>query len=73
MKADIRKTMVLVEDTRKEMGRAIDPPTRRAVAIAVIANPFAGEYVEDLEPLMEIGAELGAYLGGSCPRWTPST
>ena len=63
MKADIRKTMVLVEDTRKEMGRAIDPPTRRAVAIAVIANPFAGEYVEDLEPLMEIGAELGGYLG----------
>ena len=63
MKADIRKTMVLVEDTHKEMGRAIDPPTRRAVAIAVIANPFAGEYVEDLEPLMEIGAELGAYLG----------
>ena len=64
MKADIRKTMVLVEDTRKEMGRAIDPPTRRAVAMVVIANPFAGEYVEDLEPLMEIGAELGAYLGG---------
>ncbi len=64
MKADIRKTMVLVEDTRKEMGRAIDPPTRRAVAIAVIANPFAGSYVEDLEPLMEIGAELGGYLGG---------
>ena len=63
MKADIRKTMVLVEDTHKEMGRAIDPPTRRAVAIAVIANPFAGEYVENLEPLMEIGAELGAYLG----------
>ena len=63
MKADIRKTMVLVEDTRKEMGRAIDPPTRRAVAMAVIANPFAGEYVEDLEPLMEIGAELGGYLG----------
>ncbi len=63
MKADIRKTAVLVEDTRKEMGRAIDPPTRRAVAIAVIANPFAGRYVEDLEPLMEIGAELGGYLG----------
>ena len=63
MKADIRKTVVLVEDTRKEMGRAIDPPTRRAVAMAVIANPFAGEYVEDLEPLMEIGAELGGYLG----------
>lgn len=63
MKADIRKTMVLVEDTHKEMGKTIDPATRRAIAVAVIANPFAGQYVEDLEPLMEIGAEMGGYLG----------
>ncbi len=63
MKADIRKTMVLVEDTHREMRQVIDPPTRRAVAIAVISNPFAGAYVEDLEPLMEIGAEMGGYLG----------
>lgn len=63
MKSDIRKTMVLVEDTHKEMGKVIDPPTRRAIAVAVIANPFAGEYVEDLGPLMEMGAELGGYLG----------
>ena len=66
MKADIRKTMVLVEDTLKEMGRTIDPPTRRAVAIAVIANPHAGEYVEDLAELMDIGAELGDLLGRKC-------
>lgn len=63
MKADIRKTMVLVEETLKEIGKTIDPPTRRAVAIAVIANPHAGVYVEDLEELMEIGAELGDLLG----------
>ena len=30
------------------MDRAVDPPTRRAAAIAVIENPFAGRYVEDL-------------------------
>ena len=46
-----------------EMGRDIPPPTRRAAAVAVIQNPFAGRYVEDLEPLMEIGAELGGLLG----------
>ena len=45
------------------MGRAIDPPTRKAVAVAVIENPFAGRYVEDLEELMAIGAELGDLLG----------
>ncbi len=62
----IRKIMVVVEETRTEMGRPIDPPTRRAAAVAVIENPFAGSYVEDLEPLMDIGAELGGLLGEKC-------
>lgn len=63
MKATIRKTCTWVEETHSEAGRAIAPPTRKAVAVAVIENPFAGEYVEDLSPLMEIGAELGGTLG----------
>ena len=35
---------------------------RRAAAIAVIENPFAGRYVEDLSPLIAIGEELGELL-----------
>ncbi len=66
MKAKIRKLVVVVEETRKEMGQKIDPPTRRAAAVAVIENPFAGRYVEDLEELMDIGAELGGLLGEKC-------
>ena len=61
--AKIRKICTVVEETQTEMGRAIDPPTRKAVAVAVIENPFAGRYVEDLEELMAIGAELGETLG----------
>ena len=64
--AKIRKIVTVVDETRMEMGRAIDPPTRRAAAIVVIENPFAGRYVEDLEPLMGIGAELGGFLGEKC-------
>ena len=63
MKAKIRKLVVQIEETRSEMGRAVNPPARRAAAIAVIANPFAGRYVEDLEELMAIGEELGELLG----------
>ena len=63
MKAEIRKIVVTVEETRHEMGKEIDPPTRKAVAAAVIENPFAGRYVEDLEQLMAIGEELGGLLG----------
>ncbi|MGB5835930.1 MAG: amino acid synthesis family protein [Albidovulum sp.] len=64
--AKIRKVVTVIEETRSEMGRDINPPTRRAAAIAVIENPFAGRYVEDLEPLMRIGEELGALLGEAC-------
>jgi hypothetical protein len=63
MSANIRKLLVQVDETRKEMGRAIDPPTRRAVAIAVIENPYAGRYSESLDELIAIGEELGALLG----------
>ena len=66
MPADIRKLLVQVDETRREMGRTVDPPTRRALAIAVIANPFAGRYVEDLGELIAIGEELGALLGQRC-------
>lgn len=66
MKAEIRKMVVQVDETHREMGQTIDPPTRRAVAIAVIANPFAGRYAENLDPLMDIGEELGKLLGEQC-------
>ena len=61
--AVIRKLVVVVEETRREMGRDIAPATRKAAAIAVIANPCSDRYVEDLEPLMAIGEELGGLLG----------
>ena len=63
MPADIRKIVIQLDETRQEQGRAIDPPTRRAVAIAVIANPYAGRYSESLDDLIAIGEELGALLG----------
>ena len=66
MSADIRKIAVWVEETHHEIGKLISPATRKAVAVAVIANPFAGRYVEDLTFLMDIGAELGGLLGDKC-------
>jgi len=66
MKAQIRKVAVTVEETHIEMSRAITPATRKAVAVAVITNPFAGSYKEDLTELMDIGAELGELLGSKC-------
>ena len=62
MSAVIRKIVTVVEETRTEMGQPVSPPTRRAAALAVIENPFAGRYVEDLSELMDIGEELGRLL-----------
>ena len=66
MAAKIRKLVVLVDETRIEMGKTIEPPTRRAVAMAVIENPFAGRYEQNLDALMVIGEELGGLLGEKC-------
>jgi len=63
MKASIRKIITVLDETHSEIGRPVTPPIRRAAAIAVIANPFAGRYQEDLSDLIEIGEEMGDLLG----------
>jgi len=62
MSAVIRKIVTVVEETTMEGGRNVSPPTRRAAAIAVIDNPFAGKFVDDLGPLIAMGEELGELL-----------
>jgi hypothetical protein len=66
MPAKIRKIIVQTDEVRVEMGRDINPPVRKALAIAVIENPCAGRYVENLDELIAIGEELGALLGERC-------
>ena len=58
----IRKFVTVVDETLTEMGQAVTPPVRRAAALAVIENPFANRYVEDLAPLIDMGEELGKIL-----------
>ena len=62
MKAKIRKIVTFVEETHREADQTVEPATRRAAAAAVIENPFAGRYAEDLSELIEVGEELGALL-----------
>lgn len=63
MQAKIRKISVHVDEIQQEMGQNIEPPTRRALAVAVIENPYAGRYSKDLDELVAIGEELGGLLG----------
>jgi len=66
MPAQIRKLVVQVDEIRFEMGRKVEPPTRKALAMAVIHNPYAGRYAENLDELVAIGEELGGLLGQRC-------
>ncbi len=66
MLARIRKLVVQVDETRIEMGQTVAPPARRALAMVVIENPYAGRYAENLDELIAIGEELGGLLGAKC-------
>lgn len=66
MKAQIRKIIVQVDEIHQDGGKAVTPPTRRALAMAVIANPYAGLFSESLDELIDIGEELGGLLGERC-------
>ena len=65
---EIREIVVQVDETHREMGQPISPPTRRALAMAVIKNPYAGRYSENLDELIDIGEQLGGLLGERCVR-----
>jgi hypothetical protein len=68
MKSQIRKIIVQVDEVLQEAGRAVNPPTRRALAMAVIANPYAGKFSDNLDQLIAIGEELGGLLGERCVK-----
>ena len=55
----LRKTMVFVEDIHHDGGPAADTPRRRAAIVALVKNPFAGRFVEDLQSAMEDLKPLG--------------
>jgi len=59
---EIRKIIATREVVFSELGVRAPRPVVRAVGMAVITNPFAGRFVEDLRPLFEAGAMLGERL-----------
>ena len=61
-RAEIRKIITSRETIFSELGVKANSPPTRAVGIAVIRNPFAGQLIEDLRPLFEAGAMLGERL-----------
>ncbi|MFT5549866.1 MAG: hypothetical protein ACJA0I_000060 [Gammaproteobacteria bacterium] len=64
MPAEIRKTVLHVENTFIEGGKSAEAPLKLIAALAVIKNPWAGQgFVEDLRPgIQDCAPGLGAML-----------
>ena len=59
---EIRKIVTITEETFREAGRGLVKPVKKVAAVAIVTNPYAGQYVEDLSPLTDASVELGALL-----------
>lgn len=59
MKLQVKRWLTFVEQTEAPEG---EMPLRKIAVVAVVANPFAGRYVEDLSPLIEASADLGRQM-----------
>src|SRR3954469_24710550 len=62
MKLEIRRLITSVDHKDVEAGRRHDVPLRRVSAIAIVRNPLAGRYVEDLSEVIEASVEIGRAL-----------
>ena len=60
----VRKSVIAVEEVFHEGGPVASIPHRRAYAAAVIKNPFAGQYVEEIAGFMEDLKPLGLKMAG---------
>lgn len=69
MKLKVRRTFIVVEtklmDAKDDRAQ---PPLRKVAAAAVLENPFAGRYIDDLQPLITASVELGEMLGDLAVR-----
>ena len=59
----MRKMLTVVEEIYEDGGKRAARPVKKVAAVAVIENPFAGRFVENLDELVKTGEELGDLLG----------
>lgn len=62
----VRKWFISCEEILEVPGRVLETPSRRAVAAAVVRNPYAGRYVDDLRPLVLAAPWLAGELAQRC-------
>jgi len=62
MRIPIRRTQIVIEERHVEAGQAAADPLRRMATIAIVANPCAGRFVDDLAPMIAASADIGRHM-----------
>jgi hypothetical protein len=66
MAIHIRKWATLREEILSDGGRELAHPLRRVAVAAVVTNPYAGRWSDDLSELIDLGEHLGDELMRRC-------
>ena len=65
---NVRRLITTREVIQAEMGQPLGRSIVRATGIAIVSNPFAGRFAEDLGALFEVGRDIGERLSGELNR-----
>lgn len=60
----IKRVLTFFEEVRSEAGRDVEPALRKAAAVAVLDNPYAGRFEADLAPLVQASEAVGREICG---------
>ena len=55
----IKRVLTFYDEILSADGRDVTPPLRKAAAVAIVDNPYAGRFVQDLSPLTQASEALG--------------
>jgi Amino acid synthesis len=58
----IKRTLAFIDDVAIEAGQTVSPPLRKVAVVAVIDNPFAGKFENDLSPLTKASEQIGRQM-----------
>ena len=61
---EIKRILSFLEEVRSEAGCRTKPPLRKSAVAAIVQNPFAGRYVEDLSSLVAASEAIGREISG---------
>ena len=64
----IRRILTFFEEVRIDAGRPVSPRLRKAAAVAIVGNPFAGRFEQDLSALTAASEAIGREISDIAVR-----